>query len=187
MKHLVLWLSGLILALLPACRGPAETGARPEISSEPVNIRVWSVAEGGYTMAEKVSRSEEEWRRQLTPEQYRVTRQKGTERPFANAFWNNHEHGTYRCVACGQDLFSSAAKYDSGTGWPSFTHPVAAENIRTKPDNSLFMRRTEVLCSRCDAHLGHLFQDGPPPAGLRYCLNSAALAFVKSGEAAAGR
>jgi peptide-methionine (R)-S-oxide reductase len=170
----VLLLGGLAVAGVVAC----GVGRQAEPVYAAASIKVYSAEKGSYIMSEKVVKSTEEWEKSLTPEQFHVLREKGTERPFTGKDWNNHAHGLYRCAGCGLDLFRSEDKFESGTGWPSFTKPIAPENVATRPDNSLFSHRTEVLCPRCGGHLGHVFDDGPKPTGLRYCMNSAALQFV---------
>ena len=152
----------------------------PNTANAAEQIKVYSVSEGQYIMTETVVKSAAEWRALLTPEQFHILREKGTEPAYTGIYDKHYEAGVYQCAGCDLDLYASKDKFDSGTGWPSFTRPVAEENIATEEDFSFFMKRTELLCARCDGHLGHVFDDGPQPTGMRHCINSASLSFVAS-------
>ena len=167
--------SAVLSLLLVGCGRSRVVNATPGVAlptNSPAIASHWN-------MKDQVTKTEEEWEKELTPEQFRILRKKGTERAFAGEYWNNHAAGIYRCAGCGLEMFSSDTKFDSGTGWPSFYQPTRQEHVGAEKDNSFFMRRTEVHCARCGGHLGHIFEDGPKPTGLRYCINSAALKFEK--------
>ena len=178
MRYIAL-LSGLLfLGVTAAIITVGGFVVQPKMAHAAARIRVYSAEKGSYVMSEEVVKTKAEWKKILTPEQFDVLREKGTERAHTGKYASSHDHGIYRCAGCGLDLYRSEDKYESGTGWPSFTKPIAPENIKTESDRSFFSTRTEVLCRRCGGHLGHVFDDGPKPTGLRYCMNSAALQFV---------
>jgi methionine-R-sulfoxide reductase len=174
----------VIMVAAIAATGCSRSVGESEVKAQSMNQQVTIVEfndageRAGTVTVDRIVKTDAKWQKQLTPEQFRVARSSGTEPAFCGGYLNNHEQGIYRCVCCGTALFRSDAKFESGTGWPSFFQPVAKENIEEKTDNSYGMHRVELLCKRCDAHLGHVFTDGPRPTGLRYCINSVSLIFV---------
>lgn len=162
----------VFLAVLPCCSGKDTKAQQSALSTTEQGTSV--------ERKDRVQKTDEEWREKLTPQQFHILREKGTERAFTGEYWDHHEEGMYLCAGCGQPLFSSATKFESGTGWPSFWEPISGESVETARDDSYGMRRVEVMCSRCGGHLGHVFDDGPDPTGLRYCINSASLRFTNN-------